>query len=356
MASNQLVPRNSQVPAKPAKKIDVLRDLLTRSQEQIAMALPRHMDPEKMIRVAITALQKTPQLQECDTLSVIGAVIEASQLGLYPDGILGEAYLVPYKGKCQLQAGYRGYINLARRSGQVSWIAAELVFACDKFSVKLGDERKLIHEPDYDNPDRGAFDEGGELLDLRGAYAVVKFKDGTTDFEYMPLAQLNQIRNMSKAKNSQFSPWNTPEARPEMYRKIPVRRLAKRLPLSPEFQKAAVIDEYVDVGVGPDTSDHVDKSSEVARLASEQAMENLKDKYALPQPVAEVIDQIPPDEFNQDVPMPSESENPTAPAPEPEPQPVTANSNVADSIHRTRGRSARVPNSTEIFGEPRGGR
>ena len=106
------------------------------------MALPQHMTADRMTRIAITAVQKQPKLLECTALSIVGCVIEASQLGLYPDGILGDAYLVPFwNGKtrqleAQLQPGYRGLINLARRSGQVPAIYSEPVYACDKFAVE----------------------------------------------------------------------------------------------------------------------------------------------------------------------------------------------------------------------------
>lgn len=221
-----------------------LRTMLEKSKDQIQLALPRHMTAERMIRVAMTAVQRQPKLLECTPLSVVGAVVEASQLGLEPDGILGQAYLVPYfnnktkRVEAQLQPGYRGLIALARRSGEVSTIYAELVYEADTFKISKGDSPKLKHEPNYDAEDRGK---------LRGAYAVVIYKDGGKDFEYMPLAELDKIRQQSKA--AQFGPWQThPE---EMYRKCPIRRLAKRLPLSPEFQRAAVLDEYVDAGVAP---------------------------------------------------------------------------------------------------------
>lgn len=271
-----------------AKKPPSLQHLLETSKSQILMALPRHMEPDRMIRVALTAVQKQPKLLECTALSIVGCVIEASQLGLYPDGILGDAYLVPYwNGKsrrmeAQLQPGYRGLINLARRSGQVSAIYSEPVYACDKFSVELGTEHKLIHVPNYDDPQRGVEkDELGVPLGLRGVYAVVKFKDDTTDFEYMPLFRIMDIRNNSKSKDKDgnvFGPWASHFE--EMARKTPIRRLAKRLPLSPEFQKAAVLDEYVDAGTAPDFAAVVEANSEAMQLATDSRSAELDAKYA----------------------------------------------------------------------------
>jgi recombination protein RecT len=286
---------------------------LETSKAQILMALPRHMDPDRMIRVALTAVQKQPKLLECTALSIVGCVIEASQLGLYPDGILGDAYLVPYwngrnrRMEAQLQPGYRGLINLARRSGQVSAIYSEPVYGCDKFSVELGTEHKLIHIPNYDDPQRGVEkDDLGVPFGLRGVYAVVKFKDETTDFEYMPLFRIMDIRNNSKSKDKDgnvFGPWATHFE--EMARKTPIRRLAKRLPLSPEFQKAAVLDEYVDAGTAPDFAAVVEANSEAMQLATNSRSTELDAKYANSEGTAVA---------NGNPPQPASEHTPPAPA------------------------------------------
>lgn len=286
------------------RNVMTLRQMLDKQKEQIALALPKHLTPERMIRVAMTAVQKTPKLQECDALSIVGAVVQASQLGLEPDGFLGQSYLVPFwngkarKMEAQLQVGYRGFITLARRSGEVSWISAELVYNCDQFHVEFGSDRQLKHVPDLDNAERGAKDEQGNPIGLRGAYAVVKYKDGASDFEYMSLTQLNQIRASSKAKDkdgAEYGPWVThPE---EMYRKCPIRRLAKRLPLSPEFMQAAVMDEYAETGIAQNLAAEVDVP-EVIAVASNAKADALNEKYLKPpQPVTEAINQTSADEI-----------------------------------------------------------
>src|ERR1044071_3746806 len=104
----------TQAIATTKQQLAVMRDLLNKSKDQIAAALPRHITPERMIRVAMTAIQRTPDLLECSPLSVIGAVMTASQLGLEPDGILGRAYLIPRWNKntrqkeANFMAGYLG--------------------------------------------------------------------------------------------------------------------------------------------------------------------------------------------------------------------------------------------------------
>jgi recombinational DNA repair protein RecT len=68
-----------------------------------------------------------------------------------------------------------------------------------------------------------------------------------------------------------------------MARKTPIRRLAKRLPLSPEFQKAAILDEYVDAGVAPDVVSEVEVNSEAMRLATDNRSQELDAKYGKPE-------------------------------------------------------------------------
>lgn len=262
------------------KKASTFRQMLDSSKDQILLALPRHIDAGKMIRVVMTSLQKNPALMDCDQRSVIGAVIEASQLGLMPDGILGEGYLVPYKGKCQFQPGYRGLVSLARRSGEVSDIYSELVFTCDTFKVTYGLNKTLEHEPNLAHDDYWKVDANGNMPTLKGAYAVVVFKDGIRNFVYMPRKRLDQIRATSKSLNSDYSPWNTAVGAPEMFKKCPIRQLAKMLPLSPEFQKAAMLDEYADAGVIQGSEFHLDPDSEAARVATEGNTQRLVDKYS----------------------------------------------------------------------------
>jgi recombination protein RecT len=300
------------------KRLLTVKDLLAKSQEQIAIALPKHMTAERMIRVATTTISRTPKLLECTPISLVGCVVQASELGLELNGFLGEAYLVPFwnsRARCleaQFQAGYRGLISLARRSGQVALVYSELVYHCDKFKVAYGLHKNLEHEPDLDNLDRGRRDETGNLIGLRGAYAVVKYKDGEFDFEYLPLAKLNELRARSKSKNKdgeENGPWVTDPD--QMYRKVPIRQLAKRLPLSPEFQKAAILDEYGDVGVrqnlGAEIASNTAFSGVMGDLAA-NTTQTLADKYLAQQPAQ--------DEHSQDgPPLEAYAEGESAPDP-----------------------------------------
>lgn len=228
------------------ERVSNVRAALGKMQGQLALALPRHMTPERMARVAMTAIQKTPALQECTTYSLIGAIVEASQLGLEPDGVLGHAYLVPFRNKktgnkeCQLIPGYKGLIDLARRSGQLSTIYAHIVRERDDFDFAYGLEPILRHRP-TDSPDAGR---------IIAVYAVAKLRDGGVQFDVMWKREVEAIRKRSKASND--GPWVTDYD--EMAKKTVLRRLCKMLPASVEMHRAVALDERADAGVSQEFS------------------------------------------------------------------------------------------------------
>jgi recombination protein RecT len=247
-ANLQVVKPKSNSPA------NTIRGLLEKSKSQIAMALPKHLNADRIVRVAMTSIQRTPQLLECDPITLVGAVIQSAQLGLEPDGVLGHAYLVPFrnnkKGRMEVQfiPGYKGLIDLARRSGQVVSIGAHVVYSNEKFTLKFGFEETLEHEP-MPPSQRG---------EKKGVYAVARLKDGSVHFEWLWAEEVEDVKKSSKASN--FGPWKTHED--EMWRKTAIRRLAKYLPLSVEFAKAAAVDELADAGIS--TQEYFDDSIEVS--------------------------------------------------------------------------------------------
>ena len=240
----------------PAKdKVNTVRNLLEKCKSQIAMALPKHMTPDRMMRVAMTEIQKTPALLDCSPVSLVAAVIQASQLGL-EIGVLGQAYLVPFKGSVTLIPGYRGLVQLARRSGEIVSIEARIVHAKDLFSVAYGLTPDLTHKPWMPTPDEKVTKEGpGPVL---CAYACARFKDGGYQFEVMSLRELDAIKNRSKAVSS--GPWVTDTE--EMYRKTVTRRLCKWLPASIELARALELDNNAEEGLPQDLSSVIDIAPE----------------------------------------------------------------------------------------------
>ena len=227
--------------AKTSSKAIDFKTYLDLRRKSLAEVLPKHLTPERVIKIALLAYSKTPKLRECSMESLGQAVMQAAELGLEPGGALGHAYLVPYGQTCTLIPGYRGLIELAKRSGCVSRIEARIVYRRDRFKLRFGLATELEHEPALEG-------DPGEVL---GVYAFATMPDDEVLIEWMRKDQLDAIRNRSKASGS--GPWVTDTL--EMYRKTCVRRLCKYLPLSPEraetLAKALEADDEEAIDVTP---------------------------------------------------------------------------------------------------------
>lgn len=228
----------------PKEKVAYLLNL---KKAEIAKMLPQKMNAERLLKVAQIAATTTPALAECDIASLVGAIGQCAQMGLEPNTVLGHAYLVPFNTKrkdaqgkerwvksVQVIIGYKGLIDLARRSGQIVSIAAHEVCENDHFELVYGLDEKLNHTP--------AIAERGEVI---GFYAVAKLKDGGHCFEFMSRYQINEIMANSQSKGA-YGPWKDNFV--EMGRKTAIRRLSKYLPLSVEFQTASALDGMSDTG------------------------------------------------------------------------------------------------------------
>lgn len=199
-----------------------------------------------LVRQALTIIKASDTLQKCSEYSLFTSIAEVAQAGLSLDLHLGQCYLVPFSGVCTVMYGYRGFQELARRSGEVNEIVGEIRYAKDEFKISLGTNRQLIHIP----PDLPESKRGERL----GAYAIADMKLSRPVFEYMDAEAILRIKNavVKRAeKKGKQSVWQT-ENEGEMWRKTPIRRLAKRLPQSPAlipFIQAAVRDEYRQQGI-----------------------------------------------------------------------------------------------------------
>lgn len=212
--------------------LKTVQGLFTQNRKAIEDALPRHVTADRMIRIALTELRKTTKLLQCDPLSILGSIVQASQLGLEPGGALGHCYLVPYKRECQLQIGYRGMVDLARRSGNIVSLSARCIFEGDVWGVEFGTEEKLKHVPSFTSKK------------ITHVYAVAQLRDGGTQFEIMSLAEVEHIRDTYSSSyryDKASSPWSTNFE--EMAKKTLVRRLFKMLPTSVEIRQAIAIDD-----------------------------------------------------------------------------------------------------------------
>lgn len=228
--------------AKPKTKAPIIVQQVLSDQfkKQLALAVPKHLNADRMARIAATEVRKNKALLNTEPTSFLGSVMQAAQLGLEPGSALGQAYLVPYGNQCQLIIGYKGMIDLARRSGQVLSLNAYAVREGDDFNFQLGLKPDIHHVPSLE-ADR-------IKKPITYVYAVATLKGGGYQFEVMSRAEIEAVKAKAKSKNI----WNSyPD---EMAKKTVIRRLFKYLPVSIEALEITNADAKREAGekVEPD--------------------------------------------------------------------------------------------------------
>jgi recombination protein RecT len=215
--------------AAPRQEGGTVAGLIEQLRPQIERALPNTMSADRFARIVLTTLRTSPQLASCNPQSLMAACMLSAQLGLEP-GPLGHAYFVPFGKDVTFIIGYRGMLDLARRSGEIKTIEAREVCANDRFEYAYGLEPRLTHVP--------ATGERGEPTHY---YGIAQFTDGGHYFEVLSKQDVDGYRKRSRA--SDRGPWVTDYS--AMARKTVIRRMAPYLPLSSEAARAVASDEGV---------------------------------------------------------------------------------------------------------------
>lgn len=191
----------------------------------IAEVLPKHCNPERMARVAATALRRTPKLADCTQASFFDCMLQLSQWGLEPDG--RHAHLIPYGNTCTLIIDYKGLVQLVLNAGDVAKIFAGILRTGDLFQYHNGEI--VGHIPHWLRTDEDKPESEGEVL---GAYCLVTQTNGNTRCEAMSFKEIEAIRKKSKAGRS--GPWV--DFWDEMAKKTVFRRMTKWITLSAEIR------------------------------------------------------------------------------------------------------------------------
>lgn len=221
----------------PVAKFSAFMDRL---KPQLALALPKHMNADRMARLALTAFSTTPALQQCSPQSIAASVMTAAQLGLEP-GIGGQGYLIPYKGTCTFVPGWKGLVDLVARSGRATvWTGA--VRDGDRFEYQLGDAPFCRHVPGDDADDAAPFTH---------VYAVGRVRDAA-----MPVIEvwsrnkvLKHLRQYNKVGQRHYA--NESENNLEMYaRKVALLQVLKYMPSSIELSNAVEVSNASEAGKG----------------------------------------------------------------------------------------------------------
>lgn len=236
MEKNLIQKQGGQMSAAKAEK-KAMQAYIKAMEPAIKKALPSVITPERFTRMVFSALSSTPKLADCSPQSFLAAMMTAAQLGVEPNTALGQAYLLPYRNhgqmECQFQLGYKGLIDLAYRSGEVSVIQAHTVYENDVFEYELGMNPKLRHVP--------AKADRGEAV---AYYAMFKTKDGGYGFEVMSVDDVQRhAQRYSKSYGSGSSPWRSNFD--EMAKKTVLKRALKYAPLKSDFVRGVAQDETI---------------------------------------------------------------------------------------------------------------
>lgn len=244
------------------EKAVALRDYMQgdKIKNQLAAALPKWLTADRLLRIVFTSVMKNPKLLDCTRESILSSVMQCAQLGLEP--ILGRAYLIPYDNRknvggtwikvseCQMQIGYQGLVDLARRTDTIADVWGANVYENDEFGLQYGMDRNLYHVPWFMDAEKRRAGEPGDVI---GAYVVWKLKDRTMHPEFMPLIDIHKRRERSQSynfaetgdpkngggkRNSVWHQW--PE---EMNLKTVIKHSSKLIPASIEFMQAIELDD-----------------------------------------------------------------------------------------------------------------
>lgn len=233
-------------PVKLTKSMTIV-DMVRALEPEIRRALPAVLTPERFTRMALSAINNTPELADCTPMSFIAALMNAAQLGLEPNTPLGQAYLIPYRNRgvleCQFQLGYKGLIDLAYRTGQIQVVQAQIVREFDYFEYQYGLDSRLNHRPGE-----------GERGEITFIYGLFKLNNGGYGFEVSNKADMDAFAaKYSKSFGSRYSPWK--ENYEDMAKKTVIKRALKYAPVSSDFQRALSTDESIKTELSVDMSE-----------------------------------------------------------------------------------------------------
>lgn len=215
-----------------------LKKFLDARIDNLSQWVRGRIEPASLIRFALLDYSQSEQLQRCSPESVYLALIACAQVGLEPGAMKQECFIVPYKTTATFMLGWRGLVKLAMRSGAVNSIKSQLVYDQDAFDLDLGSNEHVVHRP--------SLKERGKII---GAYAIAKMANGELEVEWMSIDDLEKVRRSSQRGDKESPAYR--DWADQMYRKAPIRRLCKRLPLGEDYALAVKLDDLAEVGDVP---------------------------------------------------------------------------------------------------------
>lgn len=225
MSSTQTV-RGAVAQRQQQTSAPTIASFITTLQPEIARALPKHLDADRIARLALTVVRQTPGLARCKPESFAGALLTAAALGLEP-GVSGEAYLVPYGQECQFIPGYQGLTKLFYQHPAARHIDAQAVHERDHFDYAYGLDPFLTHKP--------ALGDRGQVI---AYYAVASLNSGAKAFVVLSPEEVKALRGGKVGPSGKIA-----DPMRWMERKTALRQLLKTLPKSTNLNLALAADE-----------------------------------------------------------------------------------------------------------------
>lgn len=236
-----------QVAEKKPDARETVRDLLYKNKDQILALVPRHLDAERMLQIALVAIRRVPKLAECHPATLIGAVIESLRMGLEPGAGAGESWLIPFDNKKKrrvevvLIPDYRGLLKLIRRSGEVGAVMAEVVREGDDFDYGISESGPYLSWKPTREKERGQATHFFCGVWNKGRVLIASSVMTSEEID-------EHAKRFSRAYDE--GPWQTDFR--AMGIKTVVRRAAKQAPTSSEVQRAVELDEKAMLGIPQD--------------------------------------------------------------------------------------------------------
>lgn len=250
-----------------AKQQKVTIQSLVHNEEFVSKAQDILQDgtPQFMASV-LTLANSNKLLGECDPIKLYNCCLMAAALKLPFNQNLGQAYIVPFKGEPQLQIGWKGFIQLAQRSGQFKRINCS-----DVREGEIVKRDRLTGEIEFDWLD----DAERENKPAIGYVAYFELLNGYQQTLYMSKAEVEaHAKKYSQTYKQGFGVWK--DNFDAMARKTLIKRILNQFaPLSVDMAKAMEYDQADANGRYPDNADHVEivdaeiGSSEEERNAGE---------------------------------------------------------------------------------------
>lgn len=227
---NQIQPREQQARALVGSKMNQIQTIVSNDKAKASI-----------FASAIANMANDYGLRNCSVESIVNTAMQIVQIGLNPNKLFGQAYVVPFKLKnggetAQLQIGYKGLISLGMKNG---WkFRAVAVYDCDDFSLEFnGLDDKIHFAPNYDERS----DDDGDWVFTHLVGVIVYAKDSSDNVfsEFVSKKKLEKLRlksqNQSKKDKLEYIWLDWAE---EMYKAKALKYVASRLPINDRLAEA----------------------------------------------------------------------------------------------------------------------